>query len=178
MEDELVTVMVKPPAVDGLVVTDGDIPADMGVVSHGTAWNRYGLHPVDHVLEDEVLSEDRCYVQGNPRVRDRPADIEEEGCLVPHGDPREAGDLPHPAEVLFPVPAVMVKVVADTDVVGWRGDNGIHHPGSQGFEAVQAVDLVDTINFQPRFLCFFLSPDHLTPGFILPTIVFPAWLPL
>ena len=81
VEHELVAVVEEPRAVDGLVVADGQVAFEAGAGAGQVAIDRDRLHPVDDVLEAQVLARLLRDVERGPGVGWLAADVQEQRAL-------------------------------------------------------------------------------------------------
>ncbi len=132
VEHVFVAVVDEAGAVDGLVVADGQV-AIQGGAAGGVAIDGDRLDPVDGVLESEDPARHPGHVEAGPGIGWLRADVKEERAVGREhaGDRRQPAS--RPAQVGLPGQRVVVRPVADAEVVGRRGD-----------------DDVDRVRFEPR----------------------------
>ena len=137
MEDVLVTIVDESRAVDGLVVTDGQIAVQRRAAG-GLAIDGDRLDPVDRVLEGEHPAGHPCDVEAGPGIGWLRADVEEERAVGRARAPRPRASAASRAD--RPGGAARRRgAVADAEVVGRRRHD---HVDRIRFEAGQQIEAV------------------------------------
>src|SRR5690606_22000801 len=101
-------------------MSNGDVSYDVWVVANVSLGYRNRFDPVDHVLEHKMLPQHRRNIPRYPRVLWLVADVEKERAIVCKSSFDRDADLFYPREVPFPRHGIIVRIIANADVVWGR----------------------------------------------------------
>ena len=87
----------------------------------------------------EYVAHDVCHVGADPGIGAGAGDVQEERAVVLQHALQKHGDGAHPGEILGPVAAVVIGLVAQADVVGRRGHDDVDRAFGKLREEAQAI---------------------------------------
>ena len=109
MKDELVAVVEKALAVDGLVVADREVVGEAGPRSRQRLLDGDRLDPVNDVLQFEVRPDGLGDVERGPRILRFGADVQKERAVFGQSAPRRLDPVRRPLQILRPRTAVVIR---------------------------------------------------------------------
>jgi hypothetical protein len=93
--------------------------------------NANGLHPHNVVLQGKGGAQRFGYILGDPGIGIGAADVEEEGRVVLHHTIEFSPNIGKPLQIGIPRLAVLIRLVCDTNVIGWGCDDDVDRPVTQ-----------------------------------------------
>src|SRR5687767_9430665 len=143
MEDELVAVVQKPPAVDRFVVADGQVVGKSRARASERLLDRDRLDPVNRVLQLQMRARRLSHVKCRPWIRRLGPDVQKQRPVRRQSLRRPADPFGGPFQVAVVRERILVGPVPDAEVIWRRRDDCRYRAGRQPAEYVDAVAKVE-----------------------------------